>query len=266
MPHVEVAGRMLHHIEPGEGRPLLCIQGMSGTHVSWGEPFLAALRERGIAPLAYDHRSTGRSARSDDPFTLGDLAEDAAALLEALGHETIDVLGISMGGMVAQELALRHPERVRRLVLGCTYAGGPGQALAGPDVQQLLGEALMSGDRERALRAGFEVNLSKAYATEANWPAFEKMATTLPVAVEVIGRQAQAIMGHDTSARLGELAMPVLVVHGDEDRMLPVQNGRAIAEAIPGARLEVLEGVGHMFWWEQPERSAALIADFVLAQ
>jgi 3-oxoadipate enol-lactonase len=263
MPHADVAGRRIHYIEPGDGRPLLCIQGMSGTHVSWGEPFLAALRARGLAPLAYDHRSTGRSDRADEPFTLGDLAEDALGLLDALGHDRIDVLGISMGGMVAQELALRHPQRVRSLVLGCTYAGGPEGALAGPDVQQLLGEALMSGDRERALRAGFEVNLSKRFATEANWPAFREMATTLPVAVSVIGRQAQAIGRHDTSARLAELAMPVLVVHGEEDRMLPVANGRAIAAAIPGARLEVLEGVGHLFWWEEPERSAGLIAGFV---
>jgi 3-oxoadipate enol-lactonase len=123
---------------------------------------------------------------------------------------------------------------------------------------------MQSGDRARALRTGYEVNVSRAYAAEeANWPAFERMATALPVAVPVIMLQVQAIGGHGTSARLADIGVPTLVIHGDEDQMLPVANGRLIADRIPGARLEVLEGVGHMFWWEQPERSAALIADFV---
>ena len=90
------------------------------------------------------------------------------------------------------------------------------------------------------------------------------MATAAPVAVPVIMLQMQAVMGHDTSARLASIAAPTLVVHGTEDRMLPVVNGEFIARAIPRARLELLEGVGHMFWWEQPERSAALVRAHVL--
>ena len=90
------------------------------------------------------------------------------------------------------------------------------------------------------------------------------MATALPVAVPVIMLQMQAVMGHDTSARLGAIEAPTLVVHGTEDRMLPVANGELIARLIPHARLELLEGVGHMFWWEQPERSAALVRAHVL--
>ena len=87
----------------------------------------------------------------------------------------------------------------------------------------------------------------------------------MPVAVPVIMLQMQAVMGHDTSARLGSIEAPTLVVHGTEDRMLPVVNGELIARTIPDARLELLEGVGHMFWWEQPERSAALVRSQVLA-
>jgi 3-oxoadipate enol-lactonase len=264
--HVEIAGRRLWVDRREGGEPLLCVQGMSGTHVSWGEPFLGALAERGMAPIAYDHRGVGRSDRVDEPFALTDLADDAAALLDALGLERVHVLGISMGGMVAQELALRHPARVRSLVLGCTYAGGPGSSLTSPAVAQRLFEGMSSGDHERALRVGYEVNLSEAFrADEARWAAFREMALTLPVPVPVIMLQAQAIAAHDTSARLGEIGVPVLVVHGDEDLMLDVANGRRIAEAVPGARLEVLEGVGHMFWWEEPERSAALVADFARA-
>ena len=256
----------LHHVRRGAGEPLLLIQGMSGHSLHWGKPFLGAL-DRDFDCIAVDHRSTGESPRSDDPFTLGDLAEDAVAVLDDLGLESAHVLGISMGGMVAQELVLRHPQRVRRLVLGCTYAGGEGQRLTDPDVFGRLGEAMQSGDRERALRAAWEINVSAGFAAdEARYTAFREISATRPVAVAVIMRQLQAIAGHDVGARLGEIAAPTLVIHGTEDQMLPCSNGEAIAGAIPGARFEALPGVGHMFWVEQPERTAALVREHCLAE
>ncbi|MCW3012010.1 MAG: alpha/beta fold hydrolase [Solirubrobacterales bacterium] len=260
-----VNGTELFHELRGRGEPLLLIQGMSGTHASWGEPFRAALDAAGFETVAYDHRGIGFSAAWRTPFTLAQLAEDAAGVMDAVGWESAHVLGISMGGMVAQELALAHPERVRTLALGCTYSGGPGSVLTNAAVAQELGAAMMSGDRERALRAGYEVNVSKAFAAEeSNWTAFREMATSVPAPLPTIMLQMQAIAGHDTSARLASINAPTLVVHGTEDRMLQVVNGRAIAAAIPGARLEELEGVGHMFWWEQPARSAELVAAHAL--
>ena len=255
----------IHHVRFGDGEPLLLIQGMSGHHLHWGDAFLAALQTL-FDCVAIDHRSTGLSPRTEDPFTLADLAEDAVAVLDELGLETAHVLGISMGGMVAQELVLAHPGRVRSLVLGCTYAGGPGQQLASPETLQTLMEGMQSGDKERALRAAYTVNVSEAFAAdEAHYAAFRQVSMVRPVAVAVIMRQMQAIGGHDTSARLGEITAPTLVVHGTEDRMLPFANGEAIAAAIPGARLEALEGVGHMFWTEQPERSAELVREHCLS-
>ena len=255
----------IHHVRRGVGEPLLMIQGMSGHSLHWGEPFLGEL-ERDLDLIAIDHRNTGSSSRVDGPFTLGDLAEDAVGKLDELNIETAHVLGISMGGMVAQELVLRHPGRVRSLALGCTYAGGEGQRLAGTDVQQILAEGMMSGDRVKAFRAMWECNVSEPFAAdEANFAAFREVAEVRPVAVDVIMAQAQAIGGHDTSARLAEIAAPTLVIHGTEDRMLPASNGEAIAQLIPGARFEPLEGVGHMFWVEQPERSAELIREHCLA-
>lgn len=265
MASARVNGTELHYERRGAGEPLLLVQGMSGTHASWGEPFLAALEVAGFETVAYDHRGIGRSAAWREPFSIVDLAHDAAGVLDVVGWERAHVLGISMGGMVCQELALRHPQRLRSLTLGCTYAGGPGAALTEPAVLQALGEAMTSGDRERALRQGYEVNVSAAFAAEtANYEAFREMATSVPAPVPVIMLQMQAIAVHDTSARLGEIEAPTLVVHGTEDRMLGVANGRAIAAAIPGARLEELEGVGHMFWWEQPGRSAQLVATHAL--
>ncbi|MCW3002420.1 MAG: alpha/beta fold hydrolase [Conexibacter sp.] len=263
MPHLTVNGLELFHQRRGSGEPLLLIQGMSGTHLTWGDPFLEALD--GFDLVTYDHRGIGRSGRVEDPFSIVDLAQDAAALLDALGWESAHVLGISMGGMVAQELALRHPERIRTLTLGCTYCGGRGSALAPDTTLQRLSAGMMSGDNELAIRTAFEVNVSAGFAAgEGAYEPFRAMAGALPAPVPVIMLQMQAIAGHDTSARLPSLAAPTLVIHGDEDQMLPVANGRLIASLVPGARLEILEGVGHIFWWEQPERSAALVRAHML--
>jgi 3-oxoadipate enol-lactonase len=256
-------GPSLHYLRRGAGEPMLLIQGMSGNHLSWGEPFLTEL-EREFDVVAYDHRGVGHSSRVTDPFTIVDLAEDAAALLDALGWETAHVVGISMGGMVAQELALRHPQRIQTLTLGATYSGGEGSALASSEVFSKLAEAMMSGDRERAIATSYEVNISPGYgADKSAYATFYEMATALPTPVPVIMLQAQAVQAHDTLARLGKISAPTLVIHGTADEMLPYSNAVLIASRIPDAHLEALEDVGHMFWWEQPERSAAAIRELV---
>lgn len=264
MPSVEVGGTELHCVRAGDGEPMLLIQGMSATHLTWGRPFLATL-EQSFDCIAFDHRGMGRSGRAELPFTIADLAADAAGLLDALGIERAHVVGISMGGMVAQELALAQPERLRTLTLGATYCGGPEGTLMDPGDVELLGEAMSSGDSERVFRAMWELNLSPAFREDdSRFAEFREMATALPAPRAVILQQMRACAAHDTSSRLGEISIPTLVVHGSEDRMLAASNGRQIA-ALLSARLELLEGVGHMFWWEQPERSAALVRDHALA-
>jgi pimeloyl-ACP methyl ester carboxylesterase len=185
------------------------------------------------------------------------MADDAAGLLGALEIDSAHVMAISMGGMVAQELALNHAERVRTLTLGCTYCGGEDSALASEAVMSKLAAAMASGDREHALRAGWEINVSEAMAAdEEAYARFREIGNRRAVSVAVIMQQLQACTAHDTNARLAQLAMPTLVIHGTDDQLLPVQNGHLIASLIPGARLEIFDGVGHVFFWERPERSA----------
>lgn len=265
MPKIRVGEHELHYERAGSGEPLLLIQGMSGTHVSWGEPFLAPLRES-FDVIAFDNRGIGLSAPIDGPFTIVEMAEDAAGLLDELGIESAHVVGISMGGMIAQDLALAYPDRLRSLTLGCSYCGGPGSQLMPQENVEILAAGMMSGDRDKAIQASYEVNLSPAFrADESRYAAFHEMATSVPAAKRTIELQAQAIFGHDTSGRLAEISTPTLIVHGTEDGVLPHPNGELIASLMPAARLETLEGIGHMFWWEQPERSAELIREHALA-
>lgn len=261
MPLAKAGEIELSYERAGDGPPLLLIMGMSGTKHHWGEPLLEELR-RDFDTIAYDHRDAGDSTKTGQPFTIAQLAEDAALLLQALELDSAHVMGISMGGMVAQELALAHPERIRSLTLGCTYCGGEGSVLTSQDVLRRLAEAMSSGDRARAIRTGWEVNVSPSFAADEDiYATFLEIGMRHALPVPAIMSQMSAIAGHDTSARLGDVRAPTLVVHGTLDQMLPVANGHMIAGLIPGSRLEILEDVGHLFFWEKPERAAELVRE-----
>lgn len=265
MPLAKAGQIELSYERAGDGPPLLLIMGMSGTQHHWGPRVLEELR-RDFDVIVYDHRDAGESTRTGAPFTIADLAEDAAGLLAALEIDAAHVMGISMGGMVAQELALGHPERVRALTLGCTYCGGPGSSLTSEETFGRLAEAMTSGDRRRPIRAAWEANVSATFAAdEDEWERFLATGMKYGLPVAAIMEQLRAIAGHDTSARLGELAAPILVIHGTDDLMLPVQNGRMIAGLVPGSKLEILDGIGHMFFLEQPERTAELVREHAAA-
>jgi 3-oxoadipate enol-lactonase len=243
----------------GSGPPLLLIMGMSGTALHWGEQFLAELRED-FDVIAYDHRGVGASTRLDGEITIVEMAEDAAALLEALGIAAAHVVGFSMGGMIAQELALAHPERVLTLTLAGTYCGGEGSTPTTPEVMERLGEAMMSGDAARAVRTGWEVNVSPAYAADDRaWERFQSIAAERAVAVPVVLAQLRACLAHDAKDRLAQVQAPTLVIHGSGDQVLPAANADVIAAQIEGSQLEILDGVGHLLTWETPERTAELV-------
>jgi pimeloyl-ACP methyl ester carboxylesterase len=265
VPKVELAGTELNYERAGAGEPLLLIQGMSANHLAWGRPF-SSLLERDFEVISFDNRGLGLSRRVTEAFSIAEMAADTAGLLEALEIESAHVLGISMGGMIAQELALAHPGKLRSLTLGCTYCGGEGSQLMDPADFQGVVEAMASGERRRVYRAMYELNLSPGFrAEESRFAEFVEMAEALPAARETIGLQVQAIAAHDTSARVPGLTTPTLVIHGTVDRILGYPNGPLVASLVPDARLETLEDVGHMFWWEQPERSAELVREHALA-
>jgi len=262
VPKLPVAGTELYFERRGSGEPLLLIQGLGGHSGHWGERFLADL-ERDFELIVLDNRGIGRSAALDGvEFTTAELAADALGLLDALELARAHVLGFSMGGMVAQELALSAPERVRTLTLGATSAGGTQSRPTSPQVVQELTAAVLSGDRDRMLRTGFAVVVSEPFASEpGNFAEFGEAARLLPADINLLMSQQAAVHGHDTYGRLRGLQVPTLVIHGSADRVLDAINGDLIASLVPGARLELLDGVGHLFFWERPERSAQLVRE-----
>jgi pimeloyl-ACP methyl ester carboxylesterase len=259
MPLASVGEFEIDFERSGTGPPLLAIMGMSGTYAHWNETFLELLR-RDFEVIVYDHRGVGASSRLEGAITIREMAEDASGLLQALEIDSAHVFGISMGGMIAQELALAEPARLRTLTLGCTYCGGPGSALMGPEAMNRIVESRSSGDRERAIRAFWELNVSPEFAADQDaWARFREIGLGRSVALQVIAQQGGAIAAHDTSARLPQIATPTLVIHGSADQILPALNAPLIADRIPGSRLELLPDVGHLFFWELPERSAGLL-------
>ena len=261
MPTSNVAGTDLYYERRGEGEPILLIQGLGGNSVHWGEEFLANLDDD-FELVLYDHRGAGRSAPLLGELSIASLAADAVALLDALDIESAHVVGISMGGMVAQELALEVPERLRTLTLGCTFPGGAEAKMTDMAIVGTLAEAVLSGDPERAMRAGYEVMIAPTYREDpASYDTYLAVASQYPAPLNVLMAQLGAITAHDTSARLATIQTPTLVIHGTEDLLMEPVNGELIARLIPNARLELLEGAGHMFFWEEPQRAAQLVRE-----
>lgn len=261
--HAETPGGLLAYVRRGAGQPLLLVMGVGGHHGMWSETFLADLAEQ-FDVIAFDHRGIGSSAWAEPGFTIGDLATDALALMDHVGWESAHVLGISMGGTVAQELALTAPERVRTLTLGCTWPG------ALPDGASVWGEAVMdlasaaqSDDLEAAARLMFAANVSPEFAArEGAFDEFAVAAGSVQVPGPVLLLQMTAAAAHEAVERLRDLDLPTLVLHGTADRIISPEGGRLLAEVIPGARLELLDGAGHLFYWERPEESAKLVREF----
>ncbi len=250
MPVVHVQDVELYYETGGAGPRLLFIGGSGGDLRQRPGVFEGPLAKR-FEVLAYDQRGLGQSTIPDAPYSMADYGEDAAALLDALGWERCAVMGVSFGGMVAQELAVRHPERVERLVLACTSSGGAGGSSY--PLHEL--EALTPDERVLRHLELADVRMDAAWR-EAN-PAAAQAALRFARARGEVGagepgramgqrRQLEARRHHDTHARLGALSMPVLVCGGRFDGIAPPANQEALAAAIPGAKLEWFDG-GHLF-------------------
>jgi len=246
----------------GAGEPLLLVHGLGYARWGW-EPVLDGLAGRFLV-VAFDNRGIGESDAPPGPYTARFMAEDGIAVLDAAGIERAHVVGTSLGGMVAQELALGFPERVARLVLVCTTPGGPAAYPMPQRTRRLLAETPALPPAERLCR--LVENALSEKAARARPELVERiLAGRLAVPYDPAAWQAQAAAGaaFDALERIGEIQAPTLVLHGTDDAVVDPRNGELLAARIADARLERFQGAGHLLFWEQPERFVRLVVDFL---
>jgi pimeloyl-ACP methyl ester carboxylesterase len=235
----------------GSGSPVLLIMGLGLSAGAWWRtvPELAERHE----VITFDARGVGRSRAAFHAYSTHSMAQDAVSVLDAAVIQRAHIYGISLGGMVAQQVALRHPDRVSSLVLGATTAGGRHARGPKPEVVEFLRRRL-SMHHEEAAWDSVQFNYSERCRTEHPDRIKEDVAQRLTnrFPAEAYRAQMWAAMTHDTSGRLSRIRAPTLVVHGGEDAMIPIINGRIIAELIPGAELLELPGTGHLYPTETP--------------
>jgi pimeloyl-ACP methyl ester carboxylesterase len=261
MPHADLNGFQIHYDVHGEGDPLLCVHGLGCDRRAWAlqiEPFSQQFKT-----VVFDNRDVGQSSLATADYTTADMAGDVLALADHLELETFHLLGISLGGMVSQQVALAAPERVRTLTLAVTHGG---VQRAG----RLRGHLLGSYAHHLPLEDRVDNLLYLCY-TEAffeNEQMYEFMRNALlenpyPQPPEAFARQAAAGSLHDVRDRLGELSMPVHVIGAEMDLMIPIWKSRELARLIPGAKLTEIERQGHGVMWEGAEEFNKLVTEFV---
>jgi 3-oxoadipate enol-lactonase len=260
MPYAVNQGIKLYWEEYGSGPPVLLIMGLSFTHEMWFRVLPALIPHYRV--IVFDNRGMGRSDVPKGFYSIAKMATDARAILKAADVAAADVIGASMGGMIAQEVALLFPECVRGLVLACTSHGSlfaRWPAVTG-DVRSIKGLGI--GAWERAL-----IPLLYAGTTPR-----ERIDEDLEIRSRCqwcyrgfLGQLA-GILAWSSYRRLRRIGVPTLVIHGEQDRLVPPQNGKAVASRIPGAQFRLVPDAGHMLLTDQPESCTEIVLSFLRQQ
>jgi 3-oxoadipate enol-lactonase len=261
MPFVENLGARIYWDEEGNGAPLLLIMGLGWSSHAWhrSRPLLSEK----YRTITLDNRGVGRSEAPAGPYSMAQMAADAAAVLNAARVNAAHIFGVSMGGMIAQEFALQFPKKVRSLILGCTAAGGPEAVRAEQDALQVLMTRGQDPDTfAKAIRPFIYDGGTSAQLIEEDTALRRKW---YPPADPYFA-QLQAIMAWDAYGRLAQISAPTLVIHGENDRLVPPENARLIASRIPGAKLTIIPGASHIFTTDQPDAAHGAILEFLTAQ
>jgi pimeloyl-ACP methyl ester carboxylesterase len=262
MPYVKHGTVNLYWESVGEGPAVLLIAGRGMTVDGWWAtvPVLAP----SFRVITFDNRDTGRSTPMTWPYSVAQMADDAVAVLDAAGEERAHVYGISLGSLVAQEVALRHPDRVRALVLGASSAGGFAAYMPTSFVETFFARA-GGMTVEEADWAAVPITYAEKTRRLHSERIFADIAhrAVSPVQPMASLHQAAAVAGHDAYDRLTQVAAPTLVVHGEQDRVIRPANALVLAERIPGAELQTWPDAGHMYIIDEP-RADQEIARFLL--
>jgi pimeloyl-ACP methyl ester carboxylesterase len=264
MPKVKVNDIQVYYEMKGQGFPLIMIMGLSG-NMDWWDPRMVRGLGKNFKTIMFDNRGAGRTEISDKEYTIKLFADDTAGLMDALKIPRAHLLGISMGGMIAQELALNYPEKVEKLVLCSTTCGGSKSVLASQEVLDVLAADVSRMSAEEVAKMIVPFCLTEEFI--ADNPDFIKAMTRqilkAPISNEAYTRQLNAIMQFGTYDRLSKIKAPTLVLHGKRDVLIPPQNGSILAKAIPKAKLVNLQKSAHGLA-EDMEEATKAITDFLL--
>jgi pimeloyl-ACP methyl ester carboxylesterase len=257
---IDANGVALHAEQVGQGDDVLFISGLADEGACWADQ-VAGLSDRWRI-TTFDNRGVGRSATPPGEYAIADFAKDTAALMDALGIERAHVVGSSMGGAIAQELALAHPQKVRSLVLNGTYCRGD------HFFREVIRSWQWAARKSDNLRDFLNVvNLwcfSPRIYNDGTMEAWLTEAAASPYAqsVDAFCRSADALLVHDTADRVGSIAVPTLVTVGELDLCLPERFSRELVERIPNANLVVIAEQGHQPFQEGPANYNTLLAEF----
>ena len=262
MPTTQVGTHTVYYDEAGAGHPVLLLSGLGASRLGWWkqvEPLSKSYRV-----IAMDNCDAGDSSLATGPYTIADLADHAAGVIRNLKLGPTHVVGISMGGFIAQELALRHPALVARLVLVSTSAGGASHVRAAPEIAGLLRR--VEGE-DLSARARRIASMTTGPAWQRDHPEdldrIVRNGTAKPMSPEAYQRQLSAAQSHATADRLAQISLPTLIIHGDFDPLIPYGNGQFLAAHIEGAKLSTYVGVGHLPPIEATPRFTREVAGFL---
>jgi pimeloyl-ACP methyl ester carboxylesterase len=261
MPTVEVNGQALYYEVHGEGEPLLCVMGLSADTLAWmlQLPAFSATHRTVI----FDNRDVGQSSMADGPYETADMAQDTLALADALELDSFDLVGVSMGGAIAQEIALAAPQRVRTLTLAVTFPAGGAWARK---LSEVWAERVTKISREGHVDELMLLNFSEAFYENAEtvaWVRGMMLQHPHPQSPEAFIRQLEACGRHDARERLRSLDVPTHVIGGEYDILVPVWKSRELAELIPGAKLTVLPQSPHGANVERAEEFNSSVLGFI---
>src|ERR1044072_2617906 len=252
MPKVSVNGLKLFYEIEGDGEPVVLIPGFAAGRWVWFKQ--TADLSRDFRVISFDPRGVSVSDKPEGPQTITLLADDVAHLLKTIGVERAHIVGSSFGGFVAQDFALKSPSMTRKLVLCCTSFGGPNHVVPAPET--LMALASTKGlNSEGRMRANLLLAFTPEFVStqEAEVDRIVHLRATNDVPEHIYLSQLQAAMSFNVEPRLSEIKSSTLILSGDADVIVPVQNSRNLAAKIPGAELQIVEGGSHTFFIEQDQ-------------
>jgi pimeloyl-ACP methyl ester carboxylesterase len=267
MPQIQANGINLYYEASGQGEPLVLIAGLGYNNWMWHK-MAPGLAEH-FRVITFDNRGTGESDKPAGAYTAQLLAADTIALMDALGIEKAHIMGHSMGGFIAQALALGYPERVAKLILSATNFGGPRHVPITPEAMQVLTD--LTGDPIERLRRGIVISCAPGFAERQPQALEEWVAYRVQHPLHIAGYQSQLSVGLSLlpeaasfEHRLSEITAPTLILFGEHDRVVPPANADLLAGKIAEARIQILPNAGHFFPFETPEAANRSVIEFLL--